>query len=203
MAEEIKNLIEKIKSEGIQKGEEQALAIEKAAQAKADKIIAEAKKTADSIVAQAQQTAKQTDRSMRNTLSQAGRDFSLMVKKEVCAMLDALVRQKIKDALTPQELISLIAAAINASGLNQAHVVVSSDDEAKMEKLIFELGEKLKKGITLSGASDIRAGFVISFDQGKSQFDFSEASLAEFISSTLKPKLNTILTRSSDNFESK
>ena len=40
---------------------------------------------------------------------------------------------------------------------------------------------------------DIRAGFVISYDGGKSQWDFSDKALAEYIGSCLNPKLNVIL----------
>ena len=45
----------------------------------------------------------------------------------------------------------------------------------------------------LKPAEDILGGFTISFDSGKSQFDFTDQALAEYIGQYLKPKLEEIL----------
>jgi vacuolar-type H+-ATPase subunit E/Vma4 len=42
-------------------------------------------------------------------------------------------------------------------------------------------------------SEDISSGFIISYDQGKSYFDFSDKALAEYIAGYLKPQLSEIL----------
>jgi vacuolar-type H+-ATPase subunit E/Vma4 len=45
----------------------------------------------------------------------------------------------------------------------------------------------------LRPAEEISGGFTISFDDGKSCYDFTDKALAEYIGIYLKPKLNQIL----------
>jgi vacuolar-type H+-ATPase subunit E/Vma4 len=51
----------------------------------------------------------------------------------------------------------------------------------------------MKKRIILKPTDEISSGFTISYDAGKSLFDFSGEALAEYISAYLKPELNKIL----------
>jgi hypothetical protein len=48
----------------------------------------------------------------------------------------------------------------------------------------------------LRSADNIRAGFTISFDQGKSCFDFTDESLAEFLGQYLNEHVTKILKES-------
>ncbi|PIW68507.1 MAG: V-type ATP synthase subunit E, partial [Candidatus Omnitrophica bacterium CG12_big_fil_rev_8_21_14_0_65_42_8] len=50
-----------------------------------------------------------------------------------------------------------------------------------------------KKGIVVRASDEISVGFTISFDAGKSQYDFTDKALAEYIGVYLKPKLSEIL----------
>jgi vacuolar-type H+-ATPase subunit E/Vma4 len=59
--------------------------------------------------------------------------------------------------------------------------------------LFKELEAQLKKGILLQASDEVKAGFTISFDAGKSQFEFTDRSLAEYISKCLRPDLAEIL----------
>ena len=48
----------------------------------------------------------------------------------------------------------------------------------------------MEKKIILKPAEEISGGFTISFDNGKSCYDFTDKALAEYIGTYLKPKLN-------------
>ena len=81
-------------------------------------------------------------------------------------------------------------------GKKPSDIVVSlkKEDLESLEKgSMGELREAVKKGITLRPSDDISAGFIISYDAGKSQFDFTDKSLAEYIITYLKPKLKDVL----------
>jgi vacuolar-type H+-ATPase subunit E/Vma4 len=55
------------------------------------------------------------------------------------------------------------------------------------------LREETGKKIIVRPSGDISHGFSISFDSGKSCYDFSDKALAEYIGTYLKPRLNRIL----------
>ena len=71
---------------------------------------------------------------------------------------------------------------------------MKKEDQEKIEKgLLAELKEEVKKGITLKPSEDIAGGFIISYDAGKSHFDFTDKALAEYFSLYLKPKIGQML----------
>jgi len=64
----------------------------------------------------------------------------------------------------------------------------------KLEKgFLRKLCDETKKEVSLKVSSEITAGFIISYDAGKSHFDFSDKALAEFLSHKLKPSLVQLL----------
>ncbi len=73
-------------------------------------------------------------------------------------------------------------------------VSLSEQDFKKLEKeFLGKLKVELKKSITLKPKEDIHAGFTLSFDAGKSCYDFTDSSLAEYLSLRLEPKLAELL----------
>lgn len=197
MAEDIKALIEKINQEGILAAEEKAGEIEKQAKAEAKEILEKAQSRAEKILKQAQEDISRMQEKEKSLLQQAGRDLLLVLRQEVNAMLSKLINAQVHDALTPESLPKILSSAIkNAPGAAKEEIIVSlnKDDLESLEKgFLAKLKEETKKKITLKSQDAIHAGFVISYDGGKSQFDFSDKALAEYIGNFLKPKLKDIL----------
>jgi len=196
MAEDIKSLIEKINQEGIQAAEEKARQIEKEAKAKAEHLIKEAKVRAEQIIAEAEERVQLAEEKGRVLLKQAGRDLLLLVRSEINAMLDKLVAQEVKHALSADALAHILTSLVHDICKHQKTEIVialSKEDSAKVkENFLGKLKEELRKQIVLKPSDEIRAGFVISFDAGRSQFDFSDKALAEYISTFLRPKLKEV-----------
>jgi len=195
MAEEIKELIEKIQQEGVRAAENKARAIENLAHSRADEIVKIAQAEAAKIIAQAKDKVAKAQNSSEALLKQAGRDFILSLKTEINAMLDKLIASGIRQAFNPGELMEILNKLIkNHSGGENIMISLSEEDFHKLEKgFLGGLREEVRKGIVLKPAEDIRGGFIISYDNGKSSFDFSDQALAEYIGSSLKPKLKEIL----------
>ncbi len=74
MAEEIKELIEKIRSEGVRAGEDKAKAIELDALKRARQITADAEAEAKRILSEARESIARSEESSRSALKQAARD---------------------------------------------------------------------------------------------------------------------------------
>jgi V/A-type H+-transporting ATPase subunit E len=197
MAEEIRDLIEKINQEGIKAAEEKAQKIEAAAKQRADDILAQARLEAGEMIAAAKDRIRREDEKGKTLLVQAGRDLLLSLRKEINAMLGRIVVFDIQQALTPEALFRLLSEVVrNYSAGESSDITVflnKEDLETLEKKFLHKLREETKKKIILKPAEEISGGFTISFDNGKSCYDFTDKALAEYIGIYLKPKLNQIL----------
>jgi V/A-type H+-transporting ATPase subunit E len=197
MPEEIRDLIEKINQEGIKAAEEKAQNIESLAKQKADDILAQARLEAEKIITAAEDKVRREDTAEKALLAQAGRDLLLSLRKEINAMLDRIVVSDIQQALTPERLSGLLSEIVrNYEGVENSDITVflKKEDLEILEKTFFQkLREETDKKIVLKPAEEISGGFTISFDSGKSCYDFTDRALAEYIGLYLKPKLNQLL----------
>jgi V/A-type H+-transporting ATPase subunit E len=197
MAEEIRDLIEKINQEGIKAAEEKAQNIEAAAKQRADDILAQAKLEAEEMIAVAKDRIHREDEKGKTLLAQAGRDLLLSLRKEINAMLGRIVVSDIHQVLTPEALFKLLSEVVRnykAGESSDITVFLNKEDLEHLEKnFLNKLREETKKKIILRPAEEISGGFTISFDSGKSCYDFTDKALAEYIGTYLKPKLNKIL----------
>jgi V/A-type H+-transporting ATPase subunit E len=197
MAEDIKNLIEKIQQEGIKIAQDKAKEIETQAAKVAERLLREAKGQAEGLISEANERISKMQEKQKTLLAQAGRDLLLVLRKEINASLDKLIGLEVKNTLTPDALTKIIIELIEGyGGKNGGQIAVSlrKEDLGLLEKgLLHKLQEEVKKGLTLKAEDDIQGGFVISYDGGKSQCDFSDKALAEYIGAYLKPKLAEIL----------
>lgn len=197
MAEQIKELLEKIQREGIKAAEDKAQAILKEAESKAQAMIKEAQKEAQLIALAAEDRAAKLEESGRASLKQAGRDVLLSLKAEINGMLGRLVTERVRQALSAEELSQILGRLIKEAGTQdrpEIVVTMSKEDSDKLEKgFLAELRSNARKGIKLAASDSMRGGFTISFDSGKSLFDFTDKALAEYIMSLLSPKLAEVL----------
>jgi vacuolar-type H+-ATPase subunit E/Vma4 len=130
-------------------------------------------------------------------LAQAGRDLLLALREEINAILERIVLQEVKDTLTAEVMYKVISEVIKGHAQDQIVVSLNKEDAKELERgFLHKLREETKKGVVLKPSEEISGGFIISFDAGKSHFDFSDKALAEYISSYLKPRLSELLNSS-------
>lgn len=197
MAEDIKGLIEKIREEGVKAAEDKARQIEEGASRRAQELVEKARQEARKIIAEANQQAVRKEESTRALLQQAGRDLMLSLKKEIDAMLNRLIVAQVAEALSPEELIRIITLLVkDYRGKEDGDIIITlkkADCEKLSKGFLAKLKEEAKKGIVLKASEEINGGFIISFDAGKSHYDFTDRALAEYLSLYLKPQLSQIL----------
>jgi vacuolar-type H+-ATPase subunit E/Vma4 len=99
--------------------------------------------------------------------------------------------------MIPEALSGLLSDVVrnySAEGTGSITVSLNKDDLEILEKhFLHKLREETKKQILLRPAEEISGGCTISYDSGKSCFDFTDKALADYIGTYLKPKLNLIL----------
>ena len=197
MAEEIKELIEKIRSEGVRAGEDKAKAIELDALKRARQITADAEAEAKRILNEARESIRRSEESSRSSLKQAARDVIIGLKKGILAILNKITLSHVHKTLTIEETAKLIVHLLKeCKAKDKGDVIVSlkKEDADKLAGVLMsELSGELKKNLVLKPSEDIRGGFTISYDHGKSYYDFTDRALADYIGSYIRPKLIDIL----------
>lgn len=197
MAEDIKGLIEKIQKEGVQAGEEKARAIEEKAAAKAKEIVENARAEAARLLSAAKAEIARRQESTNALLKQAGRDLIISLKKEVNAVLERLILAAVRQSLNTEELKQIISGLIKeCKGEEGVDIVVSlskGDCDKLKDEMLSRLQAEVKKHVILKPVEDIAAGFIISFDSGKSHFDFTDKALSEYLAAQVKPQLAELL----------
>ena len=200
MPEQLKDLLEKIKSEGIQAAEEKARQIESNAQIQAKKIIADAKDKAETIIEQANTEARKAKENGEAVLQHAARDLMLAVKDQIRALFDKIIATNITATLTGKEFSSIIGQVIDKyikKGKQSSDVtlLLSPGDLKKLKNtFIARFKEKFKDKLEIKPTPNISAGFTISFDKGKSCYEFTDESLVECLSAYLNQELAQLLS---------
>jgi len=199
MSENLKDLLEKINQEGIKLAEENREAIEDKARLGAEKMLKDARKLADGIIQEARAEAERTMVKAELSIKQASRDLLLSLKEDIRKMLDKIVAGEINKALSGEETAAILAGLIDkyAEKNGQAgdiKVLVKKEDLEKIKNgFMSKLKDRVKSGVEFRPSPNINAGFSISFDKGKSYFDFTDEGLLETLCVYLNPELAKLI----------
>ncbi len=199
MSEKLKELLEKINQEGVQQAGENAKAIELQAKKNAERIISYAKNKAHSIIEEAKDIAEKTQKTGEVALKQASRDLILSLKDEIKKIFNKIVSLDAAKVVSSENisdvLRDLIENYIEKGGASSdVKILVKKEDLEKLKKVMMsKLKAKIKEGIEFKASPNINAGFSISFDKGKSFFDFTDEALTEALCAYLNPELTKLL----------
>jgi len=199
MSQQVQDLIDKIKTEGVAAADQKAKEIEDNARGDAQKVIADAQAQAKHIVSDAQAQAQKIHTSTQMALKQSARDTLLALRKEIEGVLSKVISKQVNDSLSAEHLAGIIGEAVKKSvetklADNNIEVLLSAKDLTKLkEGFIAKLQKAVKQPIEFKSSDGIARGFAISFDEGKSCFDFSDASLAEYLSFYLNEQVAALL----------
>ena len=199
MAQQVQELIDKIKEEGIQAAEQQAVEIKKQATNDAERIIKEASNKADQLIVNAKEEVKKLQESTHMALKQAARDTILSLRKEIEAVLAKIVKTEVSSALNAELVGNLLEAAVKTALDNKViegdlHIGVNEKDLSKIKSgFLSKLQKQVKTKIHVAAAGDIGQGFTISFDGGKSNFDFTDQNLAEYLGTFLNSQIALLI----------
>ncbi len=198
MSQQLQDLIEKIKKDGVDEASALSRDIEMQARKKAEQIIAQANQQAQEITLEAQAQKQKLMDATQVALKQAARDMLLNLRKEIKATLENIIAADVQSSLTSENLARLIEEAVrgylqNATIQDIILKVNSKDLKVLQNGFLSELQTKLKQNLTLKPSDSMAAGFTISFDSGKSFFDFTDKSLAEYLAGFVNVQLALLL----------
>ncbi len=198
MAEKLKELLEKINREGVEQAQEKARSIESGAKADAEKVLVDARNDAQKIIEDAKSQARKTKETTEAALKHAARDLVLSLKDEIKRIFSRITAGETAKAMSVENMAvtlrSLIERFIEKGGKNSdIRVLLKKEDLEKLKNAaILKLEQKLKSGMEFKPSPNVNAGFSISFDKGKSFFDFTDEGLTAALCVYLNPELSRL-----------
>ena len=200
MEMELNSLIEKIKTEGISTAKQASQDIISRAEEKSSAIINQAEEKAGLIIEHAKEEAGRLADNSQHAIRQAVRDATLSLKQEIKDLFDSLLKTKIQQALSDdqlvKELILKIAAVWSKDKTLELEILVSQHDQKRLEKLILsQLKNELKSGLTFKARANIDKGLYVGRKGEDFYYDFTDQSITEILKEYLRPFIVKILER--------
>ncbi len=186
-------IIDKIKTEGVNKGKEEASSLVSQAKSEAQSIIDDARTQAKQIIQQAAQQSESIVTRGTSALQQAKRDLLLVVKEQLASIIASFAQKNLAKALSTEATIELIKVALskwNFQSNKSLFVHVSKEDAQKISAaalhsagtIEIKVDEQLSKGFRIS-----------SDEQGSLQYDFSETAINEALTHFLTQNIQELL----------
>ena len=182
MEQQIQDLINSIKKDGIDSATNESKRIIEEAEKKAEAIIKEANAERDKLIADGMRQLEKEKESFSQSLKMAARDLSLSFKKEVEGKIQALLDEKVKGAFDEALLKDLLKTVIEAEF--KGDVVVELPQEKKTavaQSLAEELASSLRKGVELSFSSSLQGGFRVIAKDGRAFIDLSDDEVTKLL----------------------
>ncbi len=193
MSVQLDELIGRIKKEGLEAAEQQAARVREQAEEQAARIVEEAKAQAESLLSRARAEALRFEQTGREGVRQAARDVVLNLRKELEGLFTTLLQSRVSGALqgdaVKEALTSLFRNWRGDSGAGHEVLVPAKTWDAMRDQLLAGMAEQIRGGLTIKPSGSVRAGFRVAEKDGRAYFDFTDASLVEFLMEHLNPKL--------------
>ena len=201
MAEELQSLLEKIHRNGIEKATAERDEMLKNAQKEAEAIVAAAKEEAAKLRKAAENDAEALKKRAESAIRQAARDILLDLKSELKKRLEAVVRNRVDEALSADFMAGLVADIAKSVMLDPAKsaaslevMVAPAKCEEMTAKLAAAVGADMVDRISVFPNSAAGRGLKISVEGDQVFFDFSDATLTEMVCAYAGSKISAVLT---------
>ena len=195
MDTKIQELTEKLLSEGVEKGKEQAEQIIQQAQAKAQDIINQAKGQADDIVNAAKKDANSLDQNTKSELKMFCQQAINALKTEVANLVsDKIVKQAVKDVVDDKEFMNNFMLKLAEKWGAQEDIIISTKDAQSLKALFAKKAKALlDKGVDIQQVNGQKANFTVMPADGAYKVNFGNEEFEDYFKSFLRPQIVDML----------
>ncbi len=193
--EKIEELAEKLRKEGVEKGQAQAQQIIAEAQQQAEQIVANARKQADAICQQASKQAAELDANTKSELKlYMGQALNALKSEIANVVTNKIAADGAQQLTTDKQFLGKLAVAIATEWVKDGDIVVSSDN-AQALKAYFaqEAKQLLDKGVKIEQVNGLATAFTVSPADGSYRVDFGKEELESYFKGFLRPQLIEML----------
>lgn len=193
---QLKDIIDKIKNNGVKSGQEEAARIVAEARDKASAMIRKAEEDAERIRNHTEAEVQMMHNSGKDALRQAGRDLILMVKGEIKSIFSRLLKREVRDALSVEVLANVIVVAVRGISEQEGiDILIPAEALSEIEPVLMaRLSTEIASGMEIRPYKGLDAGFRISMKDGSAFYDFSDKEIAAMLSRHLNPRLTSLLS---------
>lgn len=212
----VQELIDRLKSEGADEGQQQAEAMLAEARIRAATIVDAARTEADKIVKEAQHQAERTQTNGKRALALAARDTQLQLSEQIQhefrSWVGQLVEQQLDDTDFLANLIREVAAHAIASIGDERTDTQTSDQPDRLRFLVgdgeskaiesFVSGEAAKmlsQGVDVQVDRSLAHGFRLQYLEGNVEIDFTDEAVTAALMRFLAPKFRQLIGSASEN----
>ena len=195
MTQELQELLEKIKREGVDKARSEADEIVTQAREQAKRHLEDAKQKADKLRREAERDAQAFEQRAEQSLRQAARDLLLQVEKSLITRCEQLLRSEVDQSLADEaRLTDWISKAVTAylkDDGSSIEVVLGGQAAAQAEGLRARLRQEAAegKGVEIRGDTLFPNGFSLRLAEGRIEHTFTSEAITEALSRLLRPQL--------------
>ncbi|HLN54038.1 MAG TPA: hypothetical protein VK212_10050 [Lentimicrobium sp.] len=195
MENKLRELTEKIYSEGIEKAKSDAVVIINDAQKEADIIINKARQEAAEILSKAQDNAKEIKRNTEAEIKMASKQSLSKLKQQISELVATrVIDNPVKETLKDKEFIGTLIMKIAGGFNNNLELFLPEVEKNNLEKYFnHRTREELMKGIDIRFDPNIKSGFRISPKDDAFVISFTEEDFANYFKAFMRPKTIQLL----------
>jgi len=196
----VEDLIDRLKTDGVSKGKQEAEALIADAKRQSLAILDAAQAEADQIIATAKTEAQRQQQAGNQALQLAGRDALLKLRESFQLQFEnrlrKLIGKTLEDPQLLREMILEVAGKARLQTEEVAEVLVpasAAGDDPLTAYVTGLTAEMLSEGVTFGVGDDVAAGVRVRLGEQDVEIDLSDESLAAFLSRFLVPRFRQVM----------
>lgn len=199
MTEELQQLLDRIRTEGVEKAQAEAQALVEQARREAGEIVARAEAEAKAFRETAQRDADAYQRRAEQSIRQAARDVLIQAEQDLVKRFEGLLSREVGAAVADEaafrKWVSEAVAAYLKGGDKEVEVVVGGGTAAQAAGLLARLRQEAGtgQGITIASNPAFPAGFTLRLQGGRVAYSFTAEAITAALARLLRPQLAKLL----------
>lgn len=194
MADAMAALLERIRTEAVDKGRSEAETLVQAAKDQARAIRARAEEEAEALRQAAREDAERWRRQSEQALRHAARDLLLTLRASIQELFVAVVEEEVERTLDRDVLVRMLERVAGycagSPRENELSIILSpKDKEALAGFFLRKFREELMQGVEIRADADILKGFRLGARDGHMYIDFTSQAIAESLAQLVRPAL--------------
>ncbi|MBR0272808.1 MAG: hypothetical protein IJQ59_01785 [Bacteroidaceae bacterium] len=193
--EKIQELTDKIRREGVEKGQAEAAQIVAQAKEQAAKIVADAKAQAEAIAAKAKKDATELEQNTKSELKLYMAQALNALKSEITNVVtDKVVGSSVQKLTSEKDFLGRFAVALATEWSKQENIVITSAQADELKAYFAkEAKALLDKGVKIEKVNGQQVLFSVQPADGSYRVDFGKEELEAYFKAFLRPQLIEML----------
>ncbi|QFI14251.1 V-type ATP synthase subunit E [Borrelia sp. CA_690] len=193
---EVKDLINKIKKDGLEEAERVSNDIILKAKREAEEIVSRAEEAAKVLKLKSEKEANDYKRHALEASRQAARDLIIGVEKNLKSLFENILKDNVGEVFSDNNFLAELIIKITDSWIKEEKVVVQLNefDVSSLEHMLkLKLGNKLKEEIEIKPFRGISKGFRLQKKNTDLHYDFSVETIADILFDYLNPRFKEVV----------